>query len=90
MVGFLIVVILGSAIGYFGGKIYHDRYGLSQILNGLIGLVGACFAAFLAVWTLGDGAAQDAYLDWRVWLAAALGALILIWLAGFLRGTQYD
>lgn len=90
MVGFLIVVIIGSSIGYFGGKIYHNRYGLSQLMNGLIGLIGACLAAFLAVWSIGDGAAPDAYLDWRVWLAAAFGSLGFIWLAGFLRGTQYD
>jgi hypothetical protein len=28
--------------------------------------------------------------DWCVWLAAAVGAFVLIWLAGFLCGRQYE
>ena len=90
MIGFLVVAIIGALVGYFGGKIYHNRYGLSQLLNSLLGLIGAALAAFFAVWFIGAGPAPDAYLDWRVWLASAAGAFLLVWIAGFLRGTQYD
>lgn len=90
MLGFIVIAVIGSAIGYFGGRIHHDRYGLSHVLNGLIGLVGSLLAAFLTVWALGNGFEPNAYLDWRVWLAAAVGALVLVWLAGFLRGKQYE
>ncbi|MAT96994.1 MAG: hypothetical protein CL608_07620 [Anaerolineaceae bacterium] len=90
MLGFIVIAVIGSSIGYFGGRIYHDRYGLSHFMNGLIGLVGSLLAAFLTVWSLGNGFEQNAYLDWRVWLAAAVGAFVLVWLAGFLRGRQYE
>jgi uncharacterized membrane protein YeaQ/YmgE (transglycosylase-associated protein family) len=90
MIGFLVIALLGVGIGYFWGRIYHNRYGLGYLLNALIGLAGALSAAFFVVWLVGNGFESTAYLDWRVWLAAAGGAFLLVGLAQFLRGRQYE
>lgn len=91
MINFLAIVVIGAAIGYFGGHIYHNRYGLGQLLNALIGLVGGLLGAFAAIWlTRSPITALTMSFDWRLWLAAALGAFLLVAIAQFLRGKQYE
>lgn len=90
VISIIVIALIGGSIGYFGGQIHHDHYNLSHLLNGLIGLVGALLAALLAGWLLDASVVETAYFDLRVWLAAAVGAFMLVRLAGFLRGRQYE
>ncbi len=90
MITFLAIVVIGLAIGYFGGHTYHNRYGLGYLLNALIGLVGALLGAFAAMWLTGSPLIPTNPLAWRIWLAAAVGAFLLVAVAQFLRGRQYE
>lgn len=90
MINFLAVLVIGAAIGYFWGHLYHNRYGLGHLLNALIGLAGALLGAFVAIWLTRSPLALTTPFDWRLWLAAAVGALLLVAVAQFLRGRQYE
>ncbi|MBK8905187.1 MAG: hypothetical protein IPM53_28655 [Anaerolineaceae bacterium] len=90
MINFLVIAVLGAAIGYFWGRIYHNRYGLGHLLNALIGLVGALLGSFAAMWLTGSTITPAAPLAWGVWLAAGAGAFLLVAVAQFLRGRQYE
>lgn len=90
MLDFFIIILIGSSIGYFWGRTHHNRYGLSHLLNGLIGLVGALLATFFTVWLIDNSNVPNPYAGGRVWLAASVGAFLLVWLAGFLRSRQYE
>ena len=86
MINFLVIAVIGLGVGYFVGRLYHNRYGLGQWLNALIGLAGALLGAFVGLWLT----TSTAEFAWDVWLGAAVGAFLLVWLADFVRGRQYE
>lgn len=90
MITFLVIALIGVAIGYFWGRIYHNLYGLGHLLNALIGLAGALLGAFAAMWLTGSAFAMTTPFNWGSWLGAAAGAFLLVSLAGFARGRQYE
>ena len=89
MTGFILFILIGISAGLLTGKIHKNRYGLARFSNCLIGLVGALFAGSIAVIFSSSGLFIE-QLTLTPIIAATAGAFFLVWLAGALRGTQYE
>ena len=77
-------VVLGLIAGVIAKKIMPgaERFGI--VITTLLGIGGALLGGFIAT-ALGFGDPIDEFFDLSTWLAAVLGALILLYLWNVLR-----
>jgi uncharacterized membrane protein YeaQ/YmgE (transglycosylase-associated protein family) len=79
-VGIIGWIVLGLCAGLIARVILPGDQPGGLIATVLVGIVGAVIAGFVAQ-ALGIGDPIDEFFDWSTWIAAVLGAvvLLLIW-----------
>lgn len=79
-VGWFVFLIVGLLAGWIAEKIMKRDHGL--LMNLIVGVVGAYIGAFLG--SLVDYGATG---FWSALVLAVIGAVVLLWITGKLRGT---
>ena len=77
-------VVLGLLAGVIARKIMPGAERIGIVITTLLGIGGALLGGFIAT-ALGFGDPIDEFFDLSTWLAAVLGALILLYLWNVLR-----
>jgi len=84
-------IILGLLAGLIAKAILPGDQPGGIIVTTIVGVVGAIIAGFIAQ-AIGFGDPIDEFFDWSTWIAAIIGAivLLLVWqaIAGRRRGGQ--
>ena len=80
-------IILGLLAGVIAKKIMPGGESIGFILTTLLGVVGALLGGFLAT-ALGFGDPIDEFFDISTWLAAIVGALIILFAWNALAGRK--
>ena len=77
-------IVLGLLAGLIAKKIMPGAERIGVVITTLLGIGGALLGGFIAT-ALGFGDPIDEFFDLSTWLAAVLGALILLYLWNVLR-----
>jgi uncharacterized membrane protein YeaQ/YmgE (transglycosylase-associated protein family) len=77
-------ILLGLLAGVIAKALMPGGEGLGIILTTLLGVAGALLGGFLAT-ALGFGDPVDEFFDVSTWLAAIVGALIILFLWNAIR-----
>jgi uncharacterized membrane protein YeaQ/YmgE (transglycosylase-associated protein family) len=72
-------IVLGLLAGMIAKAIMPGGAGMGLILTTVLGVVGALLGGFLAK-AFGLGDPIDEFFDLSTWIAAVVGALIILWL----------
>jgi uncharacterized membrane protein YeaQ/YmgE (transglycosylase-associated protein family) len=82
-------IILGLLAGLIAKAILPGDQPGGVIVTAIVGVVGAIIAGFIAQ-AIGFGDPIDEFFDWSTWIAAIIGAivLLLIWQAIAGRGRR--
>ena len=72
-------IVLGLLAGVIAKAIMPGEEGGGFILTTLLGIAGALLGGFIAA-VLGVGDPIDEFFDLSTWIAAIVGALIILWL----------
>jgi uncharacterized membrane protein YeaQ/YmgE (transglycosylase-associated protein family) len=72
-------IVLGLLAGMIAKAIMPGGERVGLILTTVLGVVGALLGGFLAK-ALGLGDPIDEFFDLSTWIAAVVGALIILWL----------
>jgi uncharacterized membrane protein YeaQ/YmgE (transglycosylase-associated protein family) len=78
-VGIIAWIVLGLLAGMIAKAIMPGGERVGIILTTLLGIAGAVVGGFLAT-ALGFGDPIDEFFDLSTWIAAVVGALIILWL----------
>ena len=77
-------VVLGLLAGLIAKKIMPGAERIGVVITTLLGIGGALLGGFIAT-ALGFGDPIDEFFDLSTWLAAIVGALILLYLWNVIR-----
>jgi uncharacterized membrane protein YeaQ/YmgE (transglycosylase-associated protein family) len=80
-------ILLGLLAGVIAKAIMPGAEAFGIILTTLLGIGGALLGGFLAT-ALGLGDPIDEFFDISTWVAAIVGALIILWIANAVRGRR--
>ena len=80
-------ILLGLFAGMIAKAVMPGAESLGVVLTILLGVGGALLGGFLAT-ALGFGDPIDEFFDVSTWVAAIVGALIILWLANAVRGRR--
>jgi uncharacterized membrane protein YeaQ/YmgE (transglycosylase-associated protein family) len=80
-------ILLGLLAGVIAKAIMPGAEGVGIILTTLLGIGGALLGGFLAT-ALGLGDPIDEFFDLSTWVAAIVGALIIIYLWNVIRARR--
>ena len=80
-------VLLGLLAGLIAKAIVPGAERVGLILTTLLGIAGALLGGFLAT-AFGFGDPIDEFFDISTWLAAIVGALVILFLWNAIRGRQ--
>ena len=77
-------IVLGLLAGLIAKKIMPGAERIGVVITTLLGIGGALLGGFIAT-ALGFGDPIDEFFDLSTWLAAIVGALILLYLWNVIR-----
>jgi len=77
-------IVLGLLAGLIAKKIMPGAERIGVVVTTLLGIGGALLGGFIAT-ALGLGDPIDEFFDLSTWLAAVIGALILLYLWSMIR-----
>ena len=80
-------ILLGLLAGVIAKRIMPGSESIGIILTTLLGIVGALLGGFLAM-VLGLGDPIDEFFDISTWVAAIIGALIIIFAWNLVSGRR--
>ena len=80
-------ILLGLVAGVIAKAIMPGGERAGIVLTTLLGIGGALLGGFLAT-ALGLGDPIDEFFDLSTWVAAIVGALIILYLANLIRGRR--
>jgi uncharacterized membrane protein YeaQ/YmgE (transglycosylase-associated protein family) len=80
-------ILLGLLAGVIAKAIMPGAEGVGIILTTLLGIGGALLGGFLAT-VLGMGDPIDQFFDLSTWVAATVGALIILYLWNVIRARR--
>ena len=80
-------ILLGLLAGVIAKAIMPGAEGVGIILTTLLGIGGALLGGFLAT-ALGMGDPIDEFFDLSTWIAAIVGALIILYLWNVIRARR--
>jgi uncharacterized membrane protein YeaQ/YmgE (transglycosylase-associated protein family) len=80
-------ILLGLLAGVIAKAIMPGAEGVGIILTTLLGIGGALLGGFLAT-ALGLGDPIDEFFDLSTWVAAIVGALIILYLWNVIRSRR--
>ncbi len=80
-------IVLGLLAGIIAKAIFPGVEGFGLILTTLLGIGGALLGGLVAsLFGLGDPI--DEFFDLSTWVAAVLGALVILWIASAVGGRR--
>jgi uncharacterized membrane protein YeaQ/YmgE (transglycosylase-associated protein family) len=80
-------IVLGLLAGLIAKRVMPGGESIGIILTTLLGIVGALLGGFLAT-ALGFGDPIDEFFDISTWIAAIVGALIILFAWNALSGRK--
>ena len=80
-------ILLGLLAGVIAKRIMPGSESIGVILTTLLGIVGALLGGFLAM-ALGLGDPIDEFFDISTWVAAIVGALIILFAWNLVSGRR--
>ena len=80
-------ILLGLLAGVIAKRIMPGSESIGIILTTLLGIVGALLGGFLAM-ALGLGDPLDEFFDISTWVAAIIGAIIIIFAWNLISGRR--
>ena len=80
-------ILLGLLAGVIAKRIMPGSESIGIILTTLLGIVGALLGGFLAM-VLGLGDPIDEFFDISTWVAAIIGAIIIIFAWNLVSGRR--
>jgi len=86
-VGIIAWIVLGILAGMIAKAIMPGGEGIGIILTTLLGIAGALLGGFLAT-ALGLGDPIDEFFDISTWIAAIVGALVILFIWNAVRGRR--
>jgi uncharacterized membrane protein YeaQ/YmgE (transglycosylase-associated protein family) len=86
-VGIIAWIVLGLLAGLIAKALMPGGERLGLILTTLLGIAGALVGGFLAT-ALGLGDPIDEFFDISTWIAAVVGALIILWIWNAIGGRR--
>jgi uncharacterized membrane protein YeaQ/YmgE (transglycosylase-associated protein family) len=81
-------IVLGLLAGMIAKAIMPGGERVGLILTIVLGVVGALLGGFLAK-ALGLGDPIDEFFDLSTWIAAVVGALIILWLWSMISSRRF-
>jgi uncharacterized membrane protein YeaQ/YmgE (transglycosylase-associated protein family) len=81
-------IVLGLLAGMIAKAIMPGGERVGLILTTVLGVVGALLGGFLAK-ALGLGDPIDEFFDLSTWIAAVVGALIILWLWSMISSRRF-
>jgi uncharacterized membrane protein YeaQ/YmgE (transglycosylase-associated protein family) len=81
-------IVLGLLAGMIAKAIMPGGERIGIILTTVLGIVGALLGGFLAK-ALGLGEPIDEFFDLSTWIAAVVGALIILWLWSAISSRRF-
>lgn len=80
-IGWISFLIIGLIAGWVAEKVMHRDQGL--LTNLIVGVIGAYLGAFLfSIFGMANGG------FWWSLIVAIIGAIILLWIVGMIRGRR--
>ena len=80
-------IVLGLIAGLIAKAIFPGAEGFGLIMTTLLGVAGALLGGFVA-WLIGAGDPVDEFFDISTWLAAIVGALVILFIASRVMGNR--
>jgi uncharacterized membrane protein YeaQ/YmgE (transglycosylase-associated protein family) len=80
-------IVLGLLAGVIAKAIMPGAEGVGVILTTVLGIAGALLGGFLAT-ALGMGDPIDEFFDFSTWVAAIVGALIILFIWNAIRSRR--
>lgn len=80
-------IVLGLLAGVIAKLILPGDQPGGVIVAGIVGVVGAIIAGFIAQ-AIGFGDPIDEFFDWSTWIAAIIGAIVLLLLWQAIAGRS--
>jgi len=80
-------IVLGLIAGLIAKAIFPGAEGFGLIMTTLLGVAGALLGGFVA-WLIGAGDPVDEFFDISTWLAAIVGALVILFIATRVMGNR--
>ena len=80
-------IVLGLIAGLIAKAIFPGAEGFGLIMTTLLGVAGALLGGFVA-WPIGAGDPVDEFFDISTWLAAIVGALVILFIATRVMGNR--
>ncbi len=80
-------IVLGLIAGLIAKAIFPGAEGFGLIMTTLLGIAGALLGGFVA-WLIGAGDPVDEFFDISTWLAAIVGALVILFIATRVMGNR--
>ena len=81
----ILIIVVGGLIGWVASKIMGTDPEQGIFLNIVVGIVGALLAGFLINPLIGGGNIMSGDFSFSALLISLLGAVLLIWIVGFIR-----
>jgi uncharacterized membrane protein YeaQ/YmgE (transglycosylase-associated protein family) len=81
-------VVLGLLAGMLAKAIFPGAQSLGIVLTTLLGIGGALLGGLLAA-LLGLGDPIDEFFDLSTWVAAVVGALVILWIVSAIGGRGH-
>jgi uncharacterized membrane protein YeaQ/YmgE (transglycosylase-associated protein family) len=80
-------IVLGLLAGIIAKAIFPGTEALGIIMTTLLGIAGALLGGFVA-WLVGVGDPIDEFFDISTWIAAIVGALVILFVASKLAAGR--
>lgn len=81
-------IVLGLLVGVIAKRLVPGNESVGVIVTMLLGIGGALLGGFLAT-ALGFGDPIDEFFDLSTWVAAIVGAMVILFAWNALRGRRF-
>ena len=81
-------IVLGLLAGMIAQGVFPGAQSFGIVLTTLLGIGGAFVGGLIAV-VLGLGDPIDEFFDFSTWVAAVVGALLILWIVSALGGRGH-
>ena len=85
---FILWIIVGGLLGWVASMIMGTNDTQGKILNIVVGIVGAFLSGFLVAPLLGTGTINQGDFSIGSLLVSLVGAVVLLWIVGMVRGKK--
>jgi uncharacterized membrane protein YeaQ/YmgE (transglycosylase-associated protein family) len=85
---FILWIIIGGLLGWVASMIMGTNDTQGKILNIVVGIVGAFLSGLLLAPLLGTGTINQGDFSIGSLLVSLVGAVVLLWIVGMIRGKK--